>query len=85
MKYEEFKRQLGKAGLTNKQFADLVGMNEKSVSNIAQREDVPNQIAVSIVLMGMLADNHIPFREAIEKLELKKAEPRGKGFEKTKS
>ena len=35
MMYEEFLRQLGKAGLTVKEFAQLIRMNRVSISNLA--------------------------------------------------
>lgn len=82
MNYDEFRRQLGKAGLTNKEFAELLALNEKSVSNLATKEAIPNHIAIISTLMGCLADNGISFREKIEKLHIKKAEARGNGFKK---
>lgn len=81
--YEEFRRHLGKAGLTNKAFAELVAINEKSVTNMAQKPEVPNHYAVIALLMGELADNGIEFKAKLLRLELKDAKPRGKGFEKT--
>lgn len=82
MNYEEFRRQLGKAGLTNKRFAELLGMNEKSITNMAKKDVVPNHVAALSLLMGLLADNHVPFQEPLEKEGFVKAEPRGKGFSK---
>lgn len=83
MNYEEFRRHLGKAGVTNKRFAELLGMNEKSIANMASKGVVPNHVAALSLLMGLLADNHIPFKERLEKEGFVKSEPRGKGF-KTK-
>lgn len=40
MTYAAFVTELGKAGLTVRAFADLIGMNRSSVSNYAQRECV---------------------------------------------
>lgn len=83
MNYEEFRRHLGKAGLTNKAFAKLVAINEKSVTNMAQKPEVPNNYAVIALLMGELADNGIEFKSKLLKLELKEARPRGRGFKST--
>ncbi len=83
MNYEEFRRHIGKAGLTNKAFAELVAINEKSVTNMAQKPEVPNHYAVIALLMGELADNSVEFKSKILKLELKEAKPRGRGFEST--
>jgi hypothetical protein len=80
MNYDEFRRHLGKAGLTNKRFAQLIGMNEKSLTNMAQKGVVPNHVAALALLMGLLADNHVPFQEQLEKEGFVKAEPRGSGF-----
>lgn len=83
MNYEEFRRHLGKAGLTNKAFAELVVINEKSVTNMAQKPAVPNNYAVIALLMGELADNGIEFKSKLLKLDLKEAKPRGLGFKST--
>ncbi|MBK5073620.1 XRE family transcriptional regulator [Budviciaceae bacterium CWB-B4] len=80
MDYEEFKRQLGKAGLTGREFADLLQLNRNSISNLAQKDQVPNHYAVIATLMGEMAEHKIDFRPILERLELKKNEPRGKGF-----
>lgn len=80
MDYEEFRRHLGKAGLTNKAFAELLSINEKSITNMAQKPEIPNHYAVIALLMGELADNGIEFKEKVLNLELKLAKPRGKGF-----
>lgn len=80
MNYKEFKRNLGKAGLTNKAFAQLLAINEKSITNMAQKPAVPNHYAVIALLMGELADNGIEFQEKVLNLKLKEAKPRGKGF-----
>ena len=36
MTYDEFQRQIGKAGLTIREFADLVKMHRNSVTNYAK-------------------------------------------------
>ena len=79
-----FRRHLGKAGLTNKAFAELVAINEKSVTNMAQKPEVPNNYAVIALLTGELADNGIEFKSKLLKLELKEARPRRKWYEKTR-
>lgn len=73
---------LGKASLTNRRFAQLLGMNEKSLTNMAKKGVVPNHVAALSLLMGLLADNRVPFQEQLEKEHFVKAEPRGKGFSK---
>lgn len=83
MDYKEFKRHMGKAGLVNREFANLVGVHEKTISNMSKRERVPNHMAAIVLLMGLLADKHISFRGELEGLRLKKADPRGRAFVKS--
>src|SRR3989344_2459701 len=59
MNYIEFQRQLGKAGLNIREFASLVKMNSNSVTNCAQRGEVPSHLAVIASLMGEMADHQI--------------------------
>ncbi len=80
MNYKEFKRHMGKAGLLNREFANLIGVHEKTISNMSQKDRVPNHMAALVVLMGLLADKHIPFKKELQGLGLKKADPRGKSF-----
>jgi plasmid maintenance system antidote protein VapI len=80
MDYEEFKRQLGKAGLSGREFADLLQLNRNSISNLAGKEKVPDHLAIIASLMGEMAEHKIDFRIVIERIDLKKNEPRGKNF-----
>lgn len=80
MDYEEFKRQLSKAGLSGKDFAELLQLNKNSISNLAGKEKVPDHLAIIASLMGEMAEHKIDFRSVIERIDLKKNEPRGKNF-----
>lgn len=75
--YEEFKRRLGKAGLSVKEFADLMRIGCNSVSNYAAKGVVPVHLAVAATLMGEMADHQLDFRLAINELNLKEKKPRG--------
>lgn len=77
MTYEEFLRQLGKAGLSVREFSELVKMNRNSVTNLAQQKEVPAHLAIIATLMGLLGDHHIEFREALLRIEIKPKRPRG--------
>lgn len=77
MTYEEFQRHIGKAGLTLREFAELVRMNRVSLSNLSKKGDVPSHLAVIATLMGILADNHIEFSEVLAQIEIKPKKPRG--------
>ena len=70
MKYKEFIRNIGKAGLSLKEFAELIKINRISLSNYSQKGEVPDHLAVIATLMGILADNDIPFIPSVEKLDL---------------
>lgn len=73
---------MGKAGLVNREFADLIGVHEKTISNMSNKERVPNHMAALVLLMGLLADKQISFKDELLALCLKKADPRGKSFPK---
>lgn len=77
MNYEEFKRHLGKAGLSLREFAALMGLNSNSISNYATMESVPSHHAVAVVLMGELADNKLDFRTVLKRMGLRPKRVRG--------
>ena len=77
MTYEEFLRQLGKAGLTVKEFAKLVRMNRVSVSNNAKKGQVPSHLAVIATLMGEMAERGIDYREPLSRIEIEPKKARG--------
>lgn len=77
MNYKEFRRQLGKAGLTNKAFAELVKINSNSITNYKKDGDVPSHWAIVALLMGVLADNKIEFKDALNGIEIEPNKVRG--------
>lgn len=77
MDYREFRRQLGKAGLTNKAFAELVKINSNSVTNYKKDGEVPSHWAIVALLMGVLADNKIDFEGALTSIEIEPNKVRG--------
>lgn len=77
MTYDEFKRQLGKAGMTAYEFADLIKMNRNSVTNCSQRGTVPSHLAVIASLMGEMAENGLDFRFPLSKIDIKTKRARG--------
>lgn len=79
MNYDEFTRQLGKAGLNVRQFADLIRMNPNSVTNCAKKGEVPAHLAVIVSLMGEMAEHCIDFRSVLAKVEIEPKKPRGGG------
>lgn len=77
MIYSEFQRQLGKAGLTLREFADLIKMHRNSVSNYAKFGEVPSHLAVIATLLGAMADKKVDFRSILASIEIEPKKPRG--------
>ena len=79
MTYDEFQRQIGKAGLNLRQFAELVKMNRISLSNNKKKGEVPSHLAVVATLLGEMAERQIDFREVLSKIDIAPKKPRGGG------
>ncbi len=78
MDFEEFKRHIGKAGLTTREFAELLCMNRNSISNYAATGKVPSHLAVIAALMGEMAEQRVDFRAVLSKITITPNKPRGK-------
>ncbi|KAB8041137.1 helix-turn-helix domain-containing protein [Janthinobacterium aquaticum] len=81
MNYEEFRRQLGKAGLTVSAFAEMINMNKVSLSNY-RNKNVPSHLAIIATLLGAMADGQTDFRNVLSNADIERKKPRGAGFEK---
>lgn len=81
MTYEEFRRHLGKAGLTNKEFAAMVKINRNSITNFKKDGVVPDHWAIVAMLMGVMADNALDFKVPLSRIEIDQKKTRG-GAEK---
>lgn len=79
MTYEEFQRHIGKAGLTNIEFAQLVKMNRISLSNYGKKGEVPSHLAVIAALLGEMADRKIDYRSVLARIDIVPKKPRGAG------
>ncbi|WP_232291435.1 XRE family transcriptional regulator [Polaromonas sp. JS666] len=79
MTYDEFLAELGKAGLSVRAFADLIGMNPNSVSNYASGGEVPRHLAVIAVLLAEMNVRGIAFQPAIGRVSANRKKPRGRG------
>ena len=77
MTYDEFQRQLRKAGLSIREFAEVVRMQPNSVTNYASRGEVPSHLAVIAVLLSTMVDNRIDFRLALSGIGIERKKPRG--------
>jgi len=79
MTYEEFQRQLGKAGISVKEFAGLLGMNPNSITNCSVRAEIPSHLAVIAALMAEMAEHQLDFKKALSRIEIAPKKPRGSG------
>ncbi|MDN3431465.1 MULTISPECIES: XRE family transcriptional regulator [unclassified Pseudoalteromonas] len=77
MTYVEFIRNLGKAGITAKEFAILLKKNPNSITNNASRGKVPNELGIIAVLIGEMADNKLEYKELIKAMKLSSQKVRG--------
>jgi len=84
MNFKEFTRQLGKAGLNYKQFAELIKVTPSSISSIKIREtkkgeDVPKNIAIIASLLGEMAEKGIDYGEVFARIDIKPQKSRHTG------
>lgn len=77
MIYKEFRRQLGKAGLTVKEFTELIKQTRNSITNYAAEGVVPSHLAIISALVGDMADAGMDFRVTLARIEYEPSKPRG--------
>jgi len=77
MTYDEFRRQLGKAGLTIRGFATLIKQSPNSISNYSRSRDVPPHLAIIAALMGEMAERGVDFRLPLSQIDIRASRPRG--------
>jgi len=78
MTYDAFLNELGKAGLSVRAFADLIGMNPNSVSNYSKAGEVPRHLACIVVLIAEMNAHGVAYQPAIKKACMgPKKRPRG--------
>lgn len=83
MNYEELTRNIAKAGLDIKQFAELIKANPNSITNLKSKEKIPKNIAVIAVLLGEMADKGLEYKYLFEKLDLEEQKARRKSDDET--
>ncbi|MDA0713090.1 MAG: XRE family transcriptional regulator [bacterium] len=69
MPYEEFQRLVGKAGLSIKDFATLLGMKPNSITNYKKVGFVPTHLAVIASLISTMKDDGYDFFPIFEKVK----------------
>ncbi|WP_229008088.1 hypothetical protein [Methylophilus sp. Leaf408] len=71
MDYIEFRRHLGKAGMTIERFSSLVGVRANSVSNYSKKKHVPTQYAIIAILMGDSVDRGVDVNTLLSRFGIK--------------
>jgi transcriptional regulator with XRE-family HTH domain len=77
MLYVDFLNALGRAGLSVRAFAELVGMNPNSISNYARNGELPTHLALIAVLVAGVSELGGDYRRVMSKVELAPKKPRG--------
>lgn len=83
MNYKELVRNIGKAGLTIKQFAELIKAKPNSITNLKNKEDIPKNLAIISVLLGELVDKKLPYEHLFEDLDIKNQKRRREPSDET--
>lgn len=78
MPYQDFLAELGKAGLTVRAFADLIGMNRNSVSNYAIKGEVPRHLAVIAMLLVAMCASNVDYRPIFARVDRTPRKARGR-------
>jgi transcriptional regulator with XRE-family HTH domain len=80
MTYEKFRAELIAAGLTLREFAELLKLNPNSVTNYNALGKVPDHIAVIASLIHELVKQGGDFRPAIKRANVRRKAPRGRSI-----
>jgi hypothetical protein len=83
MKYEELTRNIGKAGLTVKEFAKLIKANPNSITNLKKKGNIPKNLAIITVLLGELVEHKIPYKRLFDDLALQEQKARRQSSDHT--
>lgn len=83
MNYEELTRNIAKAGLDIKEFAELIKANPNSITNLKSKEKMPKNIAVIAVLLGEMVDKGLEYKHLFGKLDLEEQKARRKSDDDT--
>ena len=79
MNYREFKRNIGKSGLTLNEFAQLLKMSTNSVTNLSKKEKVPKNLAIIATLLGEMADKGIEYKHLFKNMDIEQQKSRVQG------
>jgi hypothetical protein len=77
MSYDDFIAELGKAGLSVRSFADLLGMRPNSISNNKKNGEVPGHLAAIAALLAELRLHGISSAPVFARIGTIRKKPRG--------
>lgn len=77
MSYDDFLAELGKAGLSVRGFAELLGMRPNSISNNKKQGEVPGHLAVIAALVAEMRLHEMDYEPVFARLSLSKKKSRG--------
>ncbi len=80
MTYEDFIEELATAKISGRELARLLRLRENTIANYKSVGSVPSNLAVIAVLIRLLAEHDIPYREQLEALDIQPNAPRGKSI-----
>ncbi len=83
MNYEELTRNIAKAGLDIKEFAELIKANPNSITNLKSKKKIPKNIGIIAVLLGEMKEAKLPFKDYLNSLDLEEQKARRKSDDKT--
>mgnify|MGYP003506497761 FL=1 len=83
MNYEELKRNIRKAGLDIKDFAELIKVNPNSITNLKSKKKIPKNIGIIAVLLGEMKEAKLPFKDFLNSLDLEEQKARRKSNDET--
>lgn len=80
MTYLDFVDELAAAGISGREFARLLRLNENTIANYKAKKKVPSNLATVAALMRLLKENGIQYKARLEALEIQPNAPRGKAI-----
>ena len=83
MNYKELKRNIRKAGLDIKDFAELIKVNPNSITNLKSKKKIPKNIGIIAVLLGEMKEAKLPFKDFLNSLDLEEQKARRKSNDET--
>ena len=83
MNYEELTRNIAKAGLDIKEFAELIKANPNSITNLKSKKKIPKNIGIIAVLLGEMKEAKLPLKDFLNSLDLEEQKARRKGDDET--